>query len=106
MNVESIIEEVNSLNLTDCAKDIKAVFGYLPPTRDPDEVENDDGYITISWKKDRQSFALVFNGKGDVIGVHTNLDGVSVTPWKYSVDDGVSIIIATSNILIQDLISK
>jgi hypothetical protein len=45
--------------------------------RVPDiEVDESDGYVTMRWSaSNRDTFALIFNGKHEVIGVHTPIQG-------------------------------
>jgi hypothetical protein len=81
--------------LPEAINDVEAVARMLPPdTTTPNvEVDDGDGYISLRWRRsdDNGSFALVFNGKHQVIGTLSPTH--DYIPWKLSVSDELEILI-------------
>lgn len=96
--------------LREAIADLATAAGYLPSQTLPPEVEvdDDDGYITLCWwaPDESASFALIFNGKGEVIGTHSKIGGESIPPWKYAVGEESKIVREIGNHEVQRLIVR
>jgi hypothetical protein len=79
--------------LAQAIDDFEIVANMLPPNTAAPlvEVDDDDGYITLRWRASGRggSFALVFNGKHDVIGTMSPTSGY--LPWKLNVANDAQI---------------